>query len=126
MRHLTRGATNSRCGGQGTARGNGSTADYFAVEAAGPNHIALRFESRGRSTLNEQVTTSREFRGRNYFVSTRAILEHHGPATRDAQLIVCEGVMIRKNSRESMWANVVAVLSVTGTIALLYLPLVLN
>jgi hypothetical protein len=34
--------------------------------------------------------------------------------------------MIRKNSRESMWANVVAVLSVTGTIALLYLPLVLN
>jgi hypothetical protein len=34
--------------------------------------------------------------------------------------------MIRKHNRESMWATVVAVLSVTGTIALLYLPLVLN
>jgi len=35
--------------------------------------------------------------------------------------------MIRKdNYLESVWANVVAVLSVTGTIALLYLPLVLK
>jgi hypothetical protein len=34
--------------------------------------------------------------------------------------------MMRKDNRESMWANVVAVLSVTGTIALLYLPLVLK
>ena len=34
--------------------------------------------------------------------------------------------MIRRDNRESMWASVVAVLSVTGTIALLYLPLVFN
>jgi len=34
--------------------------------------------------------------------------------------------MIRKDKLASMWASVVAVLSVTGTIALLYLPLVLN
>ena len=120
------GRTKSRCGEQGTASGNGSTVNDFAVEAAGPNHIPPRFESRGRSTLNEQATTSREFRGREHFVSTRAILEHHGPAIRDAQFVLYEGVMIRKHNRESMWATVVAVLSVTGTIALLYLPLVLN
>ena len=108
------------------SRGNGSIAHGLAVAAAGPNHIALRFESRGRSTLNEQATTSREFRGREHFVSTRAILEHHGPAIRDAQFILCEGVMIREDNLKSMWANVVAVLLVTGTIALLYLPLVLN
>ena len=52
--------------------------------------------------------------------------EHHGPAIRDAQFILCESVMIRKDKLASMWAGVVAVLSVTGTIALLYLPLVFN
>jgi len=98
----------------------------FAIAAVGPNHIALRFERRERSTLNEQVTTSREFRGRTDFVSTRVIVEHHGPAIRDAHFILCEGVMMREDNRESMWASVVAVLSVTGTIALLYLPLVLH
>src|SRR5215212_1714946 len=105
---------------------HGSAANDFAVEAAGPNRIPLRFESRERSSLNEKVTTPREFWGRPYFVSTRVIVEHHGPAIRDAHFILGEGVMMRKDNRESMWANVVAVLSVTGTIALLYLPLVLK
>ena len=105
---------------------HGSAANDFAVEAARPNHIALRFERREPSTLNEQVTTPREFRGRTDFVSPRVIVEHHGPAIRDAHFILGEGVMIREDHRESMWANVVAVLSVTGTIALLYLPLVLK
>jgi hypothetical protein len=40
--------------------------------------------------------------------------------------ILGEGVMIREDHRESLWASIVAVLSVTGTIALLYLPLVLK
>jgi hypothetical protein len=34
--------------------------------------------------------------------------------------------MIREDVPGSMWANVLAVLSVTGTIGLLYLPLVLK
>jgi hypothetical protein len=34
--------------------------------------------------------------------------------------------MIREESPGSLWANIVAVLAVTGTIGLLYLPLVMK
>jgi hypothetical protein len=37
-----------------------------------------------------------------------------------------EGVMIRNDVPGSVWANVVAILSVAGTIGALYLPLVIH
>jgi hypothetical protein len=49
-------------------------------------------------------------------------MRYHDPET----VSDCEGVMIREDVPGSMWASVLAILSVTGTIGALYLPLVLN
>jgi hypothetical protein len=49
-------------------------------------------------------------------------MRYHDPETVSG----CEGVMIGEDVPGSMWASVLAILSVTGTIGALYLPLVLN
>ena len=38
----------------------------------------------------------------------------------------CEGVMVHEELRGALWANVVAILAVTGAIGILYLPLLLG
>jgi hypothetical protein len=40
--------------------------------------------------------------------------------------VIREGVMIREGVSESVWTNVVAVLAVTGSLVMLYLPLLLK
>jgi len=40
--------------------------------------------------------------------------------------VIREGAMIRDVASESVWTSVVAVLSVTGSLVMLYLPLLLN
>jgi hypothetical protein len=77
--------------------------------------------------LNGQITTFEKFRRRNAFLwlaqsSGNTAMRYHDPQT----VSDCEGVMIREDVPGSMWASVLAILSVTGTIGALYLPLVLN
>ena len=46
--------------------------------------------------------------------------------TQHLREVIREGEMIREDASESVWTKVVAVLSVTGSLAMLYLPLLLH
>jgi hypothetical protein len=77
--------------------------------------------------LNGRITTLGKFGGRNACLwlaqsSGNTAMRYHDPGTVSG----CEGVMIREDIPGSVWASVLAILSVTGTIGALYLPLVLN
>ena len=80
-----------------------------------------------RSAVNQIVITLREFRGRNL----RALPVQSSSNTalgyrKREEFRAREGVMVRDDVRGSIWAELVAILSVAGAMGALFVPLLVH
>ncbi len=77
------------------------------------------------------MVTNRLPRPESFEDATGAFSRGNPPAMRlshtmSLEFSCCEGVMVHEEFRGALWANVVAILAVTGAIGILYLPLLLG